>query len=126
MALTRPSAPIPTWRDPAWTGDEAATRVATIGYDHWADELVVRFANAAGRVAIVVPLATPDGHYANVLADDATGAVIGVQIDNLRAALCRFPHWAAAAADDPPPAAAARLVADVRALFDRYGVGGET
>jgi hypothetical protein len=113
-------------RQPNWPDDAPAHRVAVVGYNPYADELVVRFENAAGRFAIVEPIATPDDHYANVMADEATGDVIGVQIDRLRdVAVPHFPHWAAAATEgDPPPEAIDRLVRDVRNLFDRYGVGG--
>lgn len=126
MAVAQPERRGFPWALPVWTDDATAHEVAHVGYNPFADELVVRFANSAGQVAVVEPIATPDDHYANVLADGKTGAVIGVQIDGLRVVgKDRFPHWPATAAADPPPAAVERLVADVRALFDRYGVGGK-
>lgn len=124
--MTHPAAGGFKWRFPTWRDEPEAFRVAYAGYDECADELVVRFANAAGKVGIVEPLVTPEDSYANVMADADTGEVIGVQIDNLRAAaLQHFPDWAPVATEDePPPAAVDRLVADVHDLFTRYGVGG--
>jgi hypothetical protein len=126
MALNKLTRPAFAWDLPTWTNDVAAHTVARVGYNPFADELVVQFANAAGRVPIVEPIETPHDHYANVMADHDTGDVIGVQIDNLRAAaLAHFPHWAEASTEaEPPPAAIDRLVRDVHDLFTRYGIGG--
>lgn len=126
MAMTHPAAGGSKWRFPTWPDEPDSFRVAYVGYDEWADELVVRFANAAGKVGIVEPLVTPEDSYANVMADADTGEVIGVQIDYLRdGALRQFPHWEPVATEgEPPPAAVDRLVADVHDLFTRYGVGG--
>ncbi len=126
MTMTHPAAGRSKWRFPTWKEEPDAFRVAFVGYDAWADELVIRLANAEGKIGIVEPLVTPENSYANVMADADTGEVIGVQIDNLRAAALRhFPHWASVATEDePPPAAVDRLVADVHDLFMRYGVGG--
>ncbi len=126
MAMMKPQPRGFTWDFPTWTDAPETHRIARVAYNPWADELVVRFANAAGKMAIVEPLVTPEDSYANVMADADTGEVIGVQIDNLRAAaLQHFPHWAPVATEDePPPDAIDRLVADVHDLFTRYGVGG--
>lgn len=125
MALSRTAQRGFDWNLPTWTDDEGARRAVNVGYNPYADELVIRFANAAGKVAIVEPIETPDDHYANVMADEATGEVIGVQIDHLRAAaLAHFPDWAAAADPDPTPAVIDRVVRGVHDLFVRYGVGG--
>jgi hypothetical protein len=118
--MTHPAAGGFRWRFPTWQDAPDASRVACVGYDAWADELVIRLANAAGKVGIGEPSVTPDDPYANVLADAETGEVIGVQVDDLRdVALRHVPHWA-------PVAAADRLVADVHDPFTRYGVGGHT
>ncbi|MDP9365283.1 MAG: hypothetical protein M3Q10_13840 [Chloroflexota bacterium] len=93
MAVTdagRDAAPKPArW----WLREAARARRLHARYNPAADELVVRFARGIGPV-VTVAIQTRDRDYAHLLMDDATGEVVGIQIDNLLASAVRLhPGW---------------------------------
>lgn len=103
-------------------GTAGPTRV-WIAYGAFADERVVRFAATAGRPAVAVAIETPDRDYVFALTDDETGAVVGVQVDDLVAAAGRLhPAWTRLA-QPSPPAEVAAFLGDVAGLLARYGAG---
>lgn len=67
---------------------------------------------------------TPDRDYVFALADDETGAVVGVQVDDLLAAAGRLhPEWTRLAQPAPLAEAVAAFLADIAGLLARYGAG---
>lgn len=139
MAVTNstPSATATTepWATPVWPSEPPDPARVRVAYGPIADELVVRFAATAGRPAVVVAIETPDRDYAFVLADAQTGAVVGVQVDNLRAVVGGqvddlravvgrlHPDWTRLAEPAPSVTAVAAFLADVRGLLARHGAG---
>ncbi len=123
MAMTRDDTDIGLWTDPHWDIDAGALAEPPARYGAFADEPAVRFLDWSATPVVTVPLAVPERDYINVIAELATGLVVGIQIDALEMAGVKvFPHWSALLHSLPPREAVAMLVADVRALFDRYGV----
>jgi hypothetical protein len=91
-------------------------------YGSAADELTIRFPDMPARDVIVAWIATPDVEYSGLMVSEHTGHVVGVQVDYLADyATQRHPSWQPAIKSRPNPAIAARIVGDVRDLFDRYG-----
>jgi hypothetical protein len=96
-------------------------------YDPIADELLVYFDRPIASVS--VPIDTPDRDYVYLLVDEATEAVVGVQVDALRAwVAAAHPRWAPLADPDAGGAdrraAVAALIADAAGLFALHGAGG--
>jgi hypothetical protein len=95
-------------------------------YDRFADELVARFHDWSGTPVATSFLNAPELGYIGVIEELEGGRIVGIQIDNLELTGVRdHPHWRALLRPEPPRAAVAALVADVRALFHRYGVPPE-
>lgn len=96
-------------------------------YDPIADELLVYFDRPVASVSR--PIDTPDRDYVYLLVDEATQAVVGIQVDALGAwVAAAHPRWAPLAdrnarAVDRQNAVAA-LIADVAGLFALHGAGG--
>jgi hypothetical protein len=92
-------------------------------YSDYADELVIRFDEERHHVPVYVLIATPDYDYAAVKVDGATGDIVGILVYPLAAyAAKRHPAWRAATKPNPDPSVAARIVNDIKDLFDRYGI----
>lgn len=122
MAVTRTELAAEAWAAPNWPS--VGTDPATIGvlYNPLADELVVFFDDRR-RGGVVVWIEPPSEEIA-VIADEETGEVVGVQVDNLLfSAVAAHPAWRALAASAPPAAAVADLLAEAKRRFDRYGAG---
>jgi len=122
VAMKKQAEP-PAWASPVWPDrlpDPAAMRLV---YGSKADELVIRFSADRRGQTVVVPVTTPDHDYAGLLVSADTGAVVGVHVYPLAAfAVRRHPDWRAATEPNPPLEVASRIVNDIRALFDRYGI----
>ncbi len=126
MATIRDDIDIGLWTDPHWGIDAGVLADPPARYEAFADELVARFLDWSATPVVTVPLAVPERDYIDVIAELATGRIVGIQIDALAMAGVKdYPHWAALLHPLPPREAVAALVADVRALFDRYGVPPE-
>lgn len=126
MALTDPrsTSTIEPWAAPAWPAKPPDPNGVRIACGAFADELVVRFGEAAGRPAIAVAIETPDRDYVFALADDETGAVVGVQVDDLLAAAGRlYPGWTRLAQPAHRAEVVAAFLGDVAAMLARYGAG---
>jgi hypothetical protein len=92
-------------------------------YGAIADELVVRFDQLRHRGEFVVPIMTPVEDYAGLLVDGADGHVVGVHVYPVAAyAVKQHPTWREAIGSDPRPEVAERIVRDIKALYDRYGI----
>jgi hypothetical protein len=92
-------------------------------YGDYADELVVLFDDIRRFRPAYVLIATPDYDYAAVKVDGMTGNVVGVLVYPLAAyAVKLHPEWRAATKPHPDPSVAARIVSDIKDLFDRYGI----
>ena len=66
---------------------------------------------------------TPDYDYAAVTVDGATGEVVGVLVYPLAAyAVKRHPAWHKATQPNPDLSVTARIVRDIKDLYDRYGI----
>lgn len=112
------------WTAPAWPAHARDANPARVVYGSLADELVVRFAGTSGRPAVAVAIETPDRDYVYALTDEETGDVVGVQVDDLRTVAGRLhPEWTRLTEPAPPRRVVAEFVADVSALFSRYGAG---
>lgn len=108
----------PTWPDRL--PDASTMRLV---YGKFADELVVHFVDERHRFPVYVPIATPDYDYAAVEVDGRTGEIIGVMVYPLAAYAVKWhPAWRAAAKPNPDLSVAARIVSDIKDLFDRYGI----
>lgn len=109
--------------EPWWDEETVSLAEPPARYGAFADELVVRFLAWSSTPVETVPLAVPDQEYTGVIAESETGRVVGIQIDAREIAGVRdHPHWSALLRPDPPREAVAALVAEVHALFDRFGV----
>jgi hypothetical protein len=126
MAVRKVS-PTPTaepWTAPIWPNEPADEAGARVVYGPFADELVVRFAGTAGRPAVAVAIETPERDYVYALADEETGVVVGVQVDDLQTVASRLhPTWRRLAEPRPSSRAVTEFIAEVSALFRRYGAG---
>lgn len=123
MAIEKSALTPPAWANPVWPDRLPDAAMLRVLYGAFADELVVRFDNDRHLDAIVVPITTPRDDYAGLLVAGDTGAVIGVHVYPLVAlAGLRHPTWRAAAEPEPTSETASRIVNDIRALFDRYGI----
>ena len=126
MAIQRshvvgPERPNPVWPDRL--SDPATMRLI---YGEFADELVVLFDDRVYRDAFYAWVTTPENDYAAVKIDGSSGRVIGVMVYPLAAyAVTLHPAWTAATTPDPQPSVAERIVADIKQLFDRFGIGTE-
>ena len=123
MAVTDAGRGAPLWSAPRWPGEPLAEGDSHAHYNPLADELVVRFSPASGPL-IAVAIKTPGRDYAHLLVESATGAVVGVQVDDLLAWAVRFhPGWRLLAWPDVAEhrRLLGRFVAEVAALHERYG-----
>jgi len=112
------------WAVPVWPSTAPTPADAELHYGVLADELVLRFPSPGGRATVSVAINTPEVDYVYVLADERTGAVLGIQVDNLRpSARRRHPAWGRLAQPRPPLTAVADFLTDVTALFRAYGAG---
>ncbi len=122
---TTDTLPRPRW--PARPFDPAR---AFLCFDRYADDLVVYFADRA-IPSYSDPIDVPEGDDVAVLVrleDDwaSTGEIVGVHIYPFLVGVARaHPAWRVLAEPNPPPEAVASFVAEVGALFARYGVGEE-
>lgn len=126
MAVRHPEATSITepWAAPTWPKAPSTPARPRRAYNPLADELVLRFAGTAGRRSVVVPISSPDDQDVNVMADEETGEVVGVQVDNLLFSVAaEHPTWRALAEPDPPAAVVADVLAEARRRFERYGAG---
>jgi hypothetical protein len=123
MAIEKPTLTPPAWANPVWPHrlpDAAQMRNL---YGSFADELVVRFDDKWYPDVVVVPITTPRRDYAGLMVASDSGDVIGVHVYPLVAkAVERHPAWRAAAEPAPAPQTASRIGADIKKLFDRYGI----
>jgi hypothetical protein len=109
--------------NPIWPDRLPRTNALRLLYGEFADELVVLFDEKRHQDPVYVLIATPDYDYAAIKVDGATGEVVGVMVYPLAAyAVERHPAWQAATEPNPDPAVAARIVSDIKDLFDRYGI----
>lgn len=123
MALARRTDWTDAWRSPAWLPLAQVAEPAYAGWYEPADELVVRFRETRNMRAVVIPIAGQPAEDIALMVDEETGAVAGVQVMPLVAsAALRHPAWRECASEHPPAEAVAALVADVRRLFERFGV----
>lgn len=113
----------PAWASPIWPDRLPVPEAMKVVYGAIADELVIRFSTDRRDDTVVVPVTTPDEDYAAVLVDFTSGSVAGVHVYPLLAfAIQVHPAWKPLAENNPPPEAVARIVTDIRELFDRYGI----
>lgn len=123
MAVTDAGRGAPPWSVPHWPIEPAPDRKLRAYYNPPADELVVRFVGGANPV-VTVAIGTPERDYAHLLVDAKSGAVVGVQVDDLLAwAVCEHPQWRLLAWPDVAERQGllAPFLAEVAALFARYG-----
>lgn len=114
----------PAWASPVWPDRLPAPRDMKVLYGAVADELVIRFSATRHYDCVVVLITTPNEDYAGVLTDFSTGAVVGIHVYPLLAYAAQLhPTWAPLAERSPPTGSIARIVKDIKELFDRYGVG---
>lgn len=108
---------------PWWPKGRTPLAVPPAKYGAYADELVVRFHDWSATPVATSFLNDPRHDYVGIIEKLDTGRIVGIQIDALEAAGVKdHPHWAALLQPIPSREAVAALVAEVRALFDRYGV----
>lgn len=123
MAIEKPVLKPPAWANPVWPDRLPDPARMSILYGAYADELVVRFDDKRYLDVIVVPITTPQRDYAGLMVAADSGDVIGVHVYPLVAmAVERHPAWQAATEPAAPPHVASRIVADIKRLFDRYGI----
>jgi len=96
-------------------------------YDPIADELLVYFGGQPVG-AVNVPIDSPDRDYVELLVDEETDEVVGLQVDALRAWVGRErPPWAPLADDGASPErrreAIASLIVEAAGLFALHGAG---
>jgi hypothetical protein len=111
---------------PRWPARGFEPARAWVDYDPAADELLVYFEQPTGSVS--VPIDTPERDYVYVLVDEESEAVVGIQVDAMRAWVgAAHPRWVPLADDGAPVAArraaVAALVAEAAGLFALYGAG---
>lgn len=124
MAMKKLNVEDSVWSSPIWPGTLPDLESMKIVYGTVADELVIRFWRDRRYDTVVVPVTTPEEDYASGLTDFSSGAIVGIHVYPLLAlGVKRHPSWERLADQNPPPEALARIVADVKELFDRYGVG---
>lgn len=123
MAMNKIVVDDPPWAFPVWPDRLPDPEAMKVVYGTIADELVVRFERGRRYDTVVVPITTPDEDYAGVLTDFSSGAVVGIHVYPLLAFAAQVhPLWKPLAEQDPPPEAIARIITDVKDLFNRYGV----
>lgn len=96
-------------------------------YDAVADELLVYFGGGPTS-AVNVPIDAPDQDSVDLLVEEESEAVVGLQVDALRSGVGRaHPRWAALADDDATSEqrrdAITALIVDAAGLFALYGAG---
>ena len=97
-------------------------------YDPVADELLVYFGGKPVG-AVNVPINTPERDYVDLLVDEETDDIVGLQVDALGVWVgAAYPRWAPLGVDGVSPEerreAVAALIADAAGLFALYGAGG--
>ena len=97
-------------------------------YDPVADELLVFFGGKPVG-AVNVPINTPERDYVDLLVDEETDDVVGLQVDALVVWVgAANPRWApladVRASAEQRREAVAALIADAAGLFALHGVGG--
>lgn len=126
MAIERQDVSESEWGRPDWPDplpDPAAMRLV---YSAFADELVVNLADPVDCSPYYAWIATPKYEYAAVKIDGSSGKVIGVMVELLAAhAVSKHPAWQAATEANPPDSVVERVVADIKQLFDQYGLEPE-
>jgi hypothetical protein len=124
MAVTRSVLEKEAWNAPAWPNRLPPADTLTVLYGENADELVIRFPSAPARDIVVVFIDTPDIDYAGMLVRMDTGDVVGVYVNYLAIyAVSQHPTWHSMTNRCPNPADAHLVVADIKELFERYGIG---
>lgn len=110
-------------RGAVWADPLPPASATEVRYGNEADELVARWDGFVPVSAVSMFFEHPGIEAVGVIVDWATGQVVGIHVcPLLHRATRRYPHWGSLAHPNPPAEAVSALVADVRALFDRYGV----
>lgn len=113
----------PAWASPIWPDRLPDPETMKVVYGKVADELIIRFSPNRRVDTVVVPVTTPDEDYAAVLVDFTSGSVAGVHVYPLLAfAVQIHPEWGPLAENNPSSQTIAQIVADIKELFDCYGV----
>ena len=127
MALKSSRFPDHVWQSPHWSDPLPDPHGLQAVYGLEADELTIRFPDTPDRDIVVLFIATPDVEYAALMVHESTGEVVGVQVDYLKDYAQRHhPAWRAATALHPSSSVAARIVRDIKDLFNRYGIDPDT
>lgn len=122
MALVKTQPTDQPWKTPTWPAKLPPAETMRAVYGPEADELTIHFPDAQTRDIVVVWVATPEVEYTGLMVYEHTGEVVGVQVDYLADyAALRHPAWRSAIEPRPKPAVTARIVTDIRELFERYG-----
>lgn len=123
MATQRTRVDPSVYDNPLWPERLPDARALRLVYGFDADEMVVLFDDVLHTNPAFVYVDTPDYEYAWLKVDGVTGDVIGIMVYPLVAHAVEFhPHWRAAALPNPSPEVAERIVRDIKALYDRYGI----
>jgi hypothetical protein len=123
MAVSKSEQEFSVYDNPHWPERLPEAISLRLIYGAEADEMVVLFDTVRHHRPAFVFVDTPDYDYAAVKVDGATGDVVGVLVYPLAAyAVERHPAWHRATQPNPDPAVAARIVNDIKDLFDRYGI----
>jgi hypothetical protein len=123
MAVSKSDLEFSVYDDPHWPDRLPEAKTLRLIYGAEADEMVVLFDNDRHHWPAFVFVDTPDYDYAAIKVDGATGDVVGVMVYPLAAyAVEKHPEWRAATKPNPGPTVAARIVSDIKDLFDRYGI----
>jgi hypothetical protein len=123
MAVSKSDLEFSVYDDPHWPDRLPEAKTLRLVYGAEADEMVVLFDSDHHHWPAFVFVDTPDYDYAAVKVDGATGDVVGVMVYPLAAyAVEKHPEWREATKPNPDPMVAARIVSDIKDLFDRYGI----